>query len=339
MPRLIVGVMGAGAVGTYAGVRLSAAGHRVILVGRRRLVDSRDTLGAVTLDGRSIKPSANLVVSEVVDPLAEADVCLMAVKGGDSEAAAAQLVGCLPSDRPVVSLQNGLRNPARIRRVWSGPVIPGVVAPNVFLDDNYVAHQATKGPFYVGAGADSEPLSQLVASARAGGFDLRSSPVIRDIMAGKLLMNLGNGVGAALGLGWAELLGDSDARWCFSECILEGLGVMRTAGYRPKGAIALPPGIVGRALRLPGFVIGPAVRGLAGATEGSRSSTLQDLDRGRPTEIGDLNGEIVALAAGEPTPANTRVLDTVRAHEAARAAGRSPDYPSPAALRSLIRAA
>jgi 2-dehydropantoate 2-reductase len=45
---------------------------------------------------------------------------------------------------------------------------------------------------------------------------------------------------------------------------------------------------------------------------------LQDLERGRPTEIEAINGEIVRLgrALGVPVPHNRRVLDEVR-----RAAG------------------
>jgi len=50
-------------------------------------------------------------------------------------------------------------------------------------------------------------------------------------------------------------------------------------------------------------------------TADNRSSMLQDLERGAPTEIDALNGEIVRLAHlfGVAVPENARILDEVRA--------------------------
>jgi 2-dehydropantoate 2-reductase len=60
--------------------------------------------------------------------------------------------------------------------------------------------------------------------------------------------------------------------------------------------------------------VGDVVR----ATAANRSSMLQDLERGRPTEIDAINGEVLRLGRelGVATPENERVLDEVR-----RAAG------------------
>ena len=58
----------------------------------------------------------------------------------------------------------------------------------------------------------------------------------------------------------------------------------------------------------------------------ARSSKADDLRRGRPTEIDDNNGEVVALgeSVGVPTPVNRCLVAQVRAAEAARAAPRLP---------------
>ena len=55
-----------------------------------------------------------------------------------------------------------------------------------------------------------------------------------------------------------------------------------------------------------------------------------DLTRGRPTEIADINGEVVDLgrAHGVPTPVNAHLVECVRAAEAE---GRRPSLP-PSAL-------
>jgi 2-dehydropantoate 2-reductase len=75
-------------------------------------------------------------------------------------------------------------------------------------------------------------------------------------------------------------------------------------------------------------VVTRLARRLASVDEGARSSTLQDLDRGRATEIGDLNGAIVRLAtsAGRRAPVNERVTDVVRRHEAAVLRGEKPQF-------------
>jgi 2-dehydropantoate 2-reductase len=60
------------------------------------------------------------------------------------------------------------------------------------------------------------------------------------------------------------------------------------------------------------------VRDVARATGANRSSMLQDIERGRPTEIEAINGEVVRRGRllGVPTPENERMLYEVR-----RAAG------------------
>ena len=62
-PRIVV--FGAGAIGAYVGVRLSADGAPVTLVGRPDLVAAADRLVAVDLEGRSQGPGSDLVVTAI----------------------------------------------------------------------------------------------------------------------------------------------------------------------------------------------------------------------------------------------------------------------------------
>ena len=67
-----------------------------------------------------------------------------------------------------------------------------------------------------------------------------------------------------------------------------------------------PRGLIARFLPLPNVVVLPLARKLVAADPSARSSTLQDLEAGKTTEIGYLNGAIVELAArhGLTAPAN-----------------------------------
>ena len=337
---LRVGIMGAGAIGAYVGLRLSAAGATVVMVGRQRLLDRRSDLFATDLGGARFRPGADLWVTTRPEDLSGVELCLVAVKSLDTERAVAEAAPALAADVPLVSLQNGLRNEERLRRAWSGPCVPGLVTFNVVVDGAGY-HQSTKGPIYTGLpdGSPGERVRRLAQWAEAGGLDLRARPDVREVMAGKLLINLGNGIDAALGTGWAGLLASRPARHCLSLCVQEGARVMRAAGLRPRSPVAAPLAALPLALRLPDVLVRPLARRLAGASESARSSTLQDLDRGRRTEIDDLNGEIVRLAAdaGTEAPVNAAVVEIVHAHEASAIAGRAPAFLAPQDMLERLR--
>jgi 2-dehydropantoate 2-reductase len=94
------------------------------------------------------------------------------------------------------------------------------------------------------------------------------------------------------------------------------------------------------ALRLPNSVVSWAADA-SGISGNSFAGTLQDLHRGRHTEVHELNGEIVALAQryGHEAPANRIVLNVVRRHESNVIARRKPQFLSPRQLRGLIERA
>jgi 2-dehydropantoate 2-reductase len=64
-------------------------------------------------------------------------------------------------------------------------------------------------------------------------------------------------------------------------------------------------------------------RAVARATAANRSSMLQDLARGAPTEVDAIQGEVLRLGRrlGVPTPVNERLWRAVRSREAAAGSG------------------
>lgn len=350
---LRVGVLGAGAIGGYLGVRLSAAGVAVTLVGRRALVERRGRLHAVTLEGAEIRPSVGLEVTEDPAALARAEVVLVTVKSLATREAGEVVRAHAPADATVVSFQNGLRNAAVLREILGARVVAGMVTFNVVReDDGARLRQATRGPLVAGVdetsarrgrpaaawgegGRHRERMSALAERLAAAGLPLHLHPAIDDVLAGKLLLNLNNGVCAATGLPIAASLRSRDARWCLSRCLLEGLAVLRDEGYRPMSVIGLSPAIIARALRLPDAILLRVAKKLVSADPSARSSTLQDLDAGKATEIDELNGAIVGLgrARGRATPANATIAAIVHDLE-----GQAPPlrFVTPAELRRRI---
>jgi len=336
-----IAVVGIGAIGGFVAAELASAGVEVMGLHRPGRppgeVAAQQVNGALVVAGAHFEP--------VDDParLAEVDACLLTVKSNDTAAMAAMLATHLPPEAPVVSLQNGLHNVGWLATALPNRATGGVVGYNVFVDEHGVRHQATSGKLYVGRlpGIAGARLRVLRACFRRAGAEMELRDDIADVAAGKLLLNLNNGICAATGLGIAASLRDGDARWCFSRCIDEGRAVMKAAGLQPARAAALPAWAVSLVMRLPDAMVLRLARTLISVDDRARSSTLQDLDRGRRTEIGELNGAIVSLAteAGMAAPVNAEVTAVVRAHEAMVELGQAPAWVSPAALRRRIEEA
>ena len=89
----------------------------------------------------------------------------------------------------------------------------------------------------------------------------------------------------------------------------------------------LAPDLIGKILRLPNFLLLRIAKKMMTIDPQARSSTLQDLDRGVPTEIDDLNGQIVQFAeqAGTSAPANRAIYERVKYLEKNPGAYLSPE--------------
>lgn len=337
--QMDIGIFGAGAIGAFIGVRLSAAGAKVRLLARPDVVAARGKLEAIDRAGHRATPGADLEASDDPAILRGSDVVLVTVKSADTSAAGETLAELVGSGTLVVSFQNGLHNARRLREHVRGPVVQGIVTYNVFRDGVHRTQQATEGKLFIGEHrAGAEALKGLCDALERAGEDVELTSEIDGVVRGKLLLNLNNGVCAATGLGIQDSLRDRDARWIFAECIAEGVRVFRAEGVWPISPIALPVAMIPRLLQLPNALVLRVAKGLVNVHPDARSSTLQDLERGRVTEIDELNGAIVTLGRryGVQTPANTAVRAAIAEHEAAVESGKRPSYLAAKALRATI---
>lgn len=347
-----IAVFGAGAIGAYVGIRLSAAGYPVTLLGRDRLIAMADHLQACDLGGGASRPGHDLVVTTDVADLSGCAICLVTVKSADTESAGAALATALAPDTTVVSLQNGLGNVDRLRRGGlTQPAHAGLVTFNV--------HRPDIGPD-IGPGPASRPVGSTLAKATDGPILFERAPgteplrralleagepaEVRDdmnaVQATKLLLNLNNGLCALTGLPIRASIRSKDMRWCLSTCIREGMRVLRASDLDIVRIGRLSPPLLARVLLLPDFLIERLAGSFMTIDPGARSSTLQDIEAGKTTEIDYLNGAIVALAekCGERAPANRFVTEQVHRLES-RADGAPPPFLDPAAVRAGIREA
>jgi 2-dehydropantoate 2-reductase len=122
-PRTLV--VGAGAIGGFVAARLSAAGWPVWTLARgRTLAALRAGPLRLTDDGREV----SVRLSAVADPAeaAPVELALVCVKSFDTERAGRDLAPALAPGAVVLSLQNGVTNPALLARACPDADVGGV---------------------------------------------------------------------------------------------------------------------------------------------------------------------------------------------------------------------
>lgn len=319
-----IAVAGAGSIGCHAGGCLALAGRRVTLLCRPALAEAVGNRGLRIVDlGGGVRDVPTGAIGAGSDPaatLADAGVVLVTVKSRDTTAMAELVARHARADAIVVSLQNGVRNTDALRRTLPATmtVVTGMVPFNVVRGETTegapLFHRASSGSTLVAAGMPD--LRDLLDVA---GFPVAEHDDIKAVLWGKLVMNLNNAFNALSGLPLAAQLGDRRWRRPFADQVSEALDVLRAAGIRPRAAAGPPPALIPSILRLPDWLFRRLARRMLSIDPQARSSMWEDLQRGRPTEIDEFQGVIVALAEshGRQAPFSARILRLVREAESA----------------------
>ncbi|GGR88840.1 2-dehydropantoate 2-reductase [Streptomyces aureoverticillatus] len=308
-------VLGAGSIGCHLGGHLVAAGYDVAFIGRPAAMDVLAERG-LTLS-TSVRPPVHLTPDQLTlatraDAAADADYVLVTVKTVGTETAAKDLAAHLAPNSVVVSFQNGLHNPATLRAALPGrTVLAGMVPYNVVQSAPGTVHQGMPGRLM------AEPDDTLFAAFGEAGLPVEARADMSEVQHAKLLMNLNNAINALSGLPLRDQLGLRAYRRCLALCQREALAAYRAAGVTPARLGPTAPGITPYVLGLPDAVFRRVAAASLKIDARARSSMWEDLQRGRPTEIDSLQGEIVALAAahGQSAPANARLVALVHAAE------------------------
>jgi 2-dehydropantoate 2-reductase len=280
-----VAVIGAGAVGCYYGGLLLRAGHDVTFIGRQTHVDAINTHGLL-LDTQSFKGHLPAKAATDATALASPDLVLFCVKSADTEEAGRSLAGRLRPDTSILSLQNGVDNPQRLRGVTGHPVIPAVVyVGSEMAGPGHVRHHGG-GDLAIGASPASEALAQTLDAA---GIRTTIANDIETTRWSKLVINCAfNALSAVAGISYGPMLEVEGTRDVVASAVQEAVTVARASG------VSMPDDLLDRILKIPA------------AMPNQMSSTAQDVARGKPSEIDFLNGYVVRKGAelGIPTPTN-----------------------------------
>lgn len=302
-----VAVFGAGAVGCYFGAKLASAGVAVTIIARPAAA------AALRRDGiRVVQAGAEWRAPVTVDTgasgVAAADLVLVAVKSPDSAAAAAALAPHLKAGARVLCLQNGVDNAVTIGTRVSQPTYAAVVYVGAQMDAPGVVRHLGRGDLVIGsprslnAGADTAgDIAAIAALFVRAGVPCVVAPDIDSALWSKLAVNCGLNAVSALGQArYERILAVPAACAVVEAAIVETCAVARAEG------IPLDP-----------QVMIANTWAITTAMPRQSSSTAQDLERAKTTEIDALNGFVArrGAALGVPTPVNATLHAMVKLRE------------------------
>lgn len=308
-------VAGCGAIGSVVACLLAESGVEVDVLGRG------DHLTAIARPGGCIEVEGiwgehRASPAKAFDDAASAgagyDCIMVACKSFQTGPLVTALsAGRLAPDGCAVSMQNGLGNVERLaavfgeqrslaaRVIFGGEIVrPGKVRVTVEAEPLLIGHPT---------GRPDASAAHWAGVLDAAGVPARATDNVIGALWGKVFYNAAlNPLGALLGFNYGQLAGSEELRRVMDRVMEEAYAVATAEG------VSLPWSSAAQyRAHFYGRLIPPTVD--------HRSSMLQDLERGRPTEIDAICGEVVRRgdAHGIDVSANRVLLALVRSRSGA----------------------
>ncbi len=299
-------ILGAGALGSLVGSRLTRSRARVTF-----LSTNRDHIRAVRekglvveeLDG-SLSRYELPAYSDPSEIPEKANLVLVSVKTYATQAAVQSILCICTESTEFLTLQNGVGNFERIAEVvGEGSTMVGVTAQGATLLEPGRVRHGGNGLTVVGEfrGGPSDRVQSIVNCFGEAGIATEASGNMQHLIWQKLMVNVGiNAITALTGIRNGQINTIPDARLLCRAAVEEALLVAERKGFSFEGDMV------------------ERVFAVAEATSRNRSSMGQDIDRRRPTEIDAINGAIVdyGRATGVPVKVNETLARLVRTLQA-----------------------
>lgn len=320
-------ILGCGAMGTVLGAYLNKSGYETYLID-----DYADHVKALNEDGAQVIRCANFTVPvKAITPdqmEGNYDLVFLLTKQTANEEVLQHLLPFLKADSTVCTLQNGVPEPSVAKiigqeRTVGGTVLWGAtfIEPGVSELTSDITKQDVL--FEIGEidGVIGDRI-RMVADALE-----KMGPVIitNNLMGARWLKVMFNscwsGMSAALGCTFGGIIDNPKASACLSYIAHEGVVVCQALGYQM-------PDFSGKDMTLMG-AIGTEEEfkrsqkifyDILNNLRPAKASMLQDLEKGKLTEVGMINGYISdeGKKVGIPTPFNDTVVNVVRGIEAGK---------------------
>ncbi|PKM77339.1 MAG: 2-dehydropantoate 2-reductase [Firmicutes bacterium HGW-Firmicutes-15] len=308
-------VFGLGALGTVYSCLLKEQGHQVSGLDREAVLDAIQEKG-VRVNGIWGEHSESLdeLLSEVGELAGkDYDLLILTVKSYETEEVARQIARVISPNTYVLLAQNGYGNFEAAAKYISearlilGRVIFGAETTElgmskvtVIADDVVLGSPANL--------VDAELLETYAGIFNEAGIPTRTSTEVMKYVWGKIIYNSAlNPLGAILEVPYGKLAANENTRALMDSIIQEIFAVLSAHGQETlwRDCRAYRQTFYGQ---------------MVPTTAQHHSSMLQDIQRGRKTEIDALNGAVVKLGKryGVSTPVNEVIISLLRSKEEMR---------------------
>jgi len=306
---MIITVIGPGAIGCLLAAYLTRAGEEVSLLDYR---PKRATLlqdRGIAVTGEREAFHTPIKATAYLTEISSTDIFILCVKASDTAAVAAKLRDAIPPESHLLTLQNGLGNREKLSESFGGNrIFAGATSHGATLLEVGRVRHAGYGEIWLGqtnetnsSQAGAAILQNLATTMNRAGLQAQVVDDIQPILWRKLVVNVGiNALTAILGVPNGELLKIPTCQNVMDGAIAEAVQVASGCGIQ---------------LHLQKEI--EKVRAVCNSTAANISSMLQDVKRQKKTEIDQINGAVVRMAAslGMASPVNEVLTALVRSLE------------------------
>ncbi len=298
-----IAVLGSGGVGGYFGGRLAAAGVDVTFIARGAHLAALGERGL-----RIESPLGNLQLARVSatdnpSSVGPVDIVFFTVKLYDTDSAIQLLPALVGPNTIVVPFQNGVDSVNVLARAVGRAHVAGgtTYVSAVILEPGVIRHTAMNRLIFGALEPAQGPvLAELRDAATTAGIDATlSDRIMVEVWTKFARLSVFSGMTAVTRCPLGPVVADPD------------LFAMLQAGLRESIAVAR-----GRQIPLAAKVFDEIVAGMREMPAGTKSSMLEDLERGRRLELPWLSGAVVRIGeeVGVDTPIHRLIVTLLKPH-------------------------
>jgi len=290
-------VFGGGAMGSLFAALLSKAGYDIVLVGRENHVKEINDKGLI-IEGALDENIKIASFSDLNGVVGEVDLIILATKSYDTESAMKLCSKIISPKTRVLSIQNGITNEDTILK-YTKNVIAGTTSSGVvFMEPGKIRYNSP-GPTFIGNynRGNDDFLIEIKEMFEKAGLQCKIPDNIKYSIFKKFLVNVGlNALGAVADVKNGMLIENPHLNFIFVKIVSEAIEVGKSKGY------TLPDNMLDE--------VTDVIRIVAE----NRNSMLQDLSKGKRTEVDYFNGTVVEFGkeCNIATSYNEFVLNMIR---------------------------
>ena len=293
---LRIAVIGAGAIGGITAALMATNDLDVQLVCKHEEIARMANGEGLKISGhcgeQRVKVKACARVEELEGPI---DLCLIATKAYDMPDAAKRALPLLKDESLVVSMQNGICLDRMAEVVGEDRTVGCVIGWGATMHGPADLEMTSGGEFIIGMqNGEKERLEPLRKALSAVTETVIADDIIAELWSKLIINSCITSLGALCGLTLGEMMARRDARCIFLSIVQEAVNVAK------KKKIDIPPyagkidyfKLMSGNSALSRLRRHTLIRVVGLKYSKLKSSSLQSLERGKPTEIDGFNGYI-----------------------------------------------